>query len=323
MRQVEDNMEAGRISIAGIDVAKAHLDVGLYGTDQVRRFSNDGPGMGELIHWLGDQGVVRVGLEATGGYERKLMRALQEAGLAVIRHQPLEVRLFARLHRIRAKNDRIDALVIAAITAQASTPAAPVRAGLDDLAEWLTAYEQVSDQLAQLKTFCEHVHLSDLRVHYDGLIDQCRAIKAALLAEIRNRIRTEPSLATRDDLLQSLPGIGAVVSAVLLVRMPELGSLERGQAASLIGVAPFDRDSGLFKGSRRISGGRSRPRRFVYIAALAAKRSRTPFATFANRLKDNGKRPKVVIVAVMRKLIEAANIVLKRASPWVPAAQPT
>lgn len=311
MKHAEDNT-----SVAGIDIAKTHLDVALYGRSGVRRFTHDGPGLGQLVVWLGRQGVCRAGLEATGGYERTVMQALRLAGIAVVRHQPLEVRLFARIHRIRAKNDRLDALLIAAITAQTQTVTAPAEAGLEELAERLTAYEQIGEQLAQLKTYCEHVHLDDLRAHYDALIGQTRSVKAQLLADIVARIRAEPALAVRYELLRSLPGMGEVCAAVMLIRMPELGSLERGQAASLIGVAPFDHDSGLHKGQRRITGGRARPRRFLYIAAMAARRCSTLFKAFAERLKDNGKRPKVIIVALMRKLIEAANLVLKRASAW-------
>jgi transposase len=311
MKHAEDNT-----SVAGIDIAKTHLDVALYGRPCVRRFKPDGPGLRRLVDWLVGQGVCRAGLEATGGYERPVMQALRLAGITVVRHQPLEVRLFARIHRIRAKNDRIDAQLIAMITAQIQTVTTQAGAGLEELAERMTAYEQISEQLAQLKTYCEHVHLDDLRARYDHLIEQTRSVKAQLLADIIARIRADPALAMRYELLRSLPGIGEVCAAVMLIRMPELGSLERGQAASLIGVAPFDRDSGLHKGQRRITGGRARPRRFLYIAALAARRCSALFMTFAQRLKDNGKRPKVVIVALMRKLIEAANLVLKRASAW-------
>ena len=318
MRQLEDNT-----SVAGIDVSKAHLDVGLLGSGQVRRFAHDAIGFRDLGDWLQTQGITRVGLEATGGYERALMQHLQSSGFTVIRHQPLEVRLFARLQRVRAKNDRIDALVIAAITARAATPSRPISPALLELAEWLTAYEQVADQIARLKTACEHVHLDALKRHYEELMRHCKDSKVRILGDILARIRMHPQLCQRYDLLRSLPGVGEVVAAVLVVRMPELGELSRGQAASLIGVAPFDRDSGAQKGSRRISGGRERPRRFLYIAALTAKRNSQTFASFAARLKDAGKPPKLVNVAVMRKLIGAANLVLKRQTPWQSEMQTT
>lgn len=303
-------------NVAGIDVAKMHLDVVLHGHTQARRFDNNASGFEALSAWLRRHGVGRVGLEASGGYERAVSRALAEAGFGVVRHQPLEVRLLARFKRIRAKNDRIDAALIAAATAQTDTLKAAADPVLLDLAEWMTAYEQVADQLAQLKTCLEHVTLDELRAHYEALIASSRRVKAALAKEILARIRADPALAQRYDLLRSLPGIGPINAAVLVVRMPELGRLERGQAASLIGVAPFDRDSGQYRGQRKIFGGRDRPRRFLYLAALAAKRCDPGFKAFADRLLAEGKRPKVAIVAVMRKLIEAANLVLKRKSPW-------
>lgn len=130
-------------------------------------------------------------------------------------------------------------------------------------------------------------------------------------------VKAHPDLAARLKLAMSLPGFGPIVAAGVVIRMPELGAMERGQAASLLGVAPFDRDSGQFKGLRFIGGGRARPRRLLYLAALSAKRCDPDFKRFAHRLLARGKPPKVALVAVMRKLIEAANIVLARGQPWV------
>ena len=141
--------------------------------------------------------------------------------------------------------------------------------------------------------------------------------KARLSLDILNRIRAEADLLARFRLLTSLPGIGPIVAASLVIRMPELGEMKRGQAASLIGVAPFDRDSGQWKGQRFIAGGRARPRRMLYLAAVAAKRFDPGFKAFAQRLLNNGKPRKLITVAVMRKLIEAANLVLSRRQPWL------
>ncbi|MDB5470875.1 MAG: transposase family protein, partial [Caulobacter sp.] len=134
--------------------------------------------------------------------------------------------------------------------------------------------------------------------------------------------KAEPDLLARFRLLISLPGVGPIVAASLVIRMPELGAMKRGQPAALLGVAPFDRDSGQLKGQRFIAGGRARPRRMVYIAALSAKRFDPALKAFAQRLADAGKPAKPIIVAVMRKLIEAANLVLARQQPWV-KHQPT
>jgi transposase len=312
-------MEQGKLStkVAGVDVGKARLDVAVHGLEDEGRFANTTSGIGELVGWLKAREVGRVGLEATGGYERKLRSALEAAGLAVVVHQPIEVRLFARLTRRRAKNDALDARLIAAATTRIDTVRAASDPRLVELAERLTAYEQISDQLAQLKTFMEHVALKDLAATLRAQIASLTRLKAALLAAVLQRIKVHADLLARHRLLMSLPGVGQVVAASLLVRMPELGSMTRGQAACLIGVAPFDRDSGQHRGQRFIAGGRSRPRRMLYLAALAAKRFDPAMKAFAQRLLDNGKPTKIAIVAVMRKLIEAANLVLARQLPWI------
>jgi transposase len=235
-------------------------------------------------------------------------------------HQPLEVRLFAKLKRRRAKNDRLDARLIAA-TAQVDTLKAAQDPRLPALAEQLSAYEQVSDQVVQLKTFLESVTLAEIKALITTEIRTLAQLKAKLLARILHQIKAAPDLVARYRLL-SLPGVGPVVAASLVIRMPELGELRRGQAAALLGVAPYDRDSGRSKGLRVIAGGRARPRRLLYLAALAAKRCDPWLKGFAEALRARGKAAKVVVVAVMRKLIEAANLVLQRQQPWSPSPQP-
>ena len=305
--------------IAGIDVSKAKLDVAAHGLDEVVQFANLAAGFEPLGRWLCLHEISRVGLEATGGYERAVVEWLQANGFEVVIHQPLEVKLFARLKRRRAKNDRIDAKLIAAATAQVDSVKAAADPLLAELAERLTAYEQASDQLARLRTCLEQVRLPDLRASYEAQIQQAKAWKLERLADVVGCLETRPDLARRYDLLKSLPGVSVVVAASLVIRMPELGALEHGQAASLLGVAPFDRDSGPFRGERHIAGGRTRPRKLVYLAALVASRCDPALRALTERLKAKGKKPKVAIVAVMRKLIEWANLVLARGTPWKPA----
>jgi transposase len=302
--------------IAGIDVGKRRLDVALHGQEEALAVDNDRAGIERLIDWLASRGVARVGLEATGGYERAVREALALAGLEVVMHQPLEVRLFARLKRLKAKNDRLDAALIAAATAQVDAVRAASDPRLSQLAERLTAYEQMSDQAAQMKTYLEHVTLKDIARSYQAQIRSLESLKARLLKDILALVAVHPDLAARLALLRSLPGFGPVVAVAVLIRMPELGALEPGKAAALLGVAPFDSESGQHKGQRFIQGGRARPRRLVYIAALAAKRIDTGFTAFAERLKSKGKPPKLILVAIMRKLIEAANLILSQQRPW-------
>lgn len=303
--------------VGGIDVGKHRLDVAVHGLEDALQVANTAEGFSELIGWLRAREVGRVGFEATGGYERGLRAALDAGGFEVVVHQPLEVRRFAQLKRRRAKNDRLDAQLIAAATAQIEAVKAAQDPRLAELAERLTAYEQITDQAAELKTFLESVTLPDVAKLMRAQIAALSRVKAKLLAEILRRLQAEADLLVRFRLLLSLPGVGPVVAATLVIRMPELGSMRHGQAASLIGVAPFDRDSGQWRGVRFISGGRARPRRMLYLAAWQAKRCSPTLKAFADQLLARGKPAKLVIVAVMRKLIEAANLVLHRGQPWL------
>jgi transposase len=302
--------------VAGLDIGKGWLDAALADVDVHQRFANTASGISELIAWLKPHGVTRVGMEATGGYERNVREALEAEDYEVIVHQPQEIRAFARFRRLRAKSDKIDAGIIAKATAHWEGMVARRDKDLVEMAEILTMYEHVTDMLAQTRTIAEHQSLEAVCEVQAQMVDHLRRQKEDLKAMVLKRIRQRPDLVTRFDLLKSLPGIGEVVAAVLVVRMPELGALKPGQAASLLGVAPFDRDSGTMKGMRFISGGRARPRTFVYLAAVTAKR-KGAFKAFAEKLINAGKPKKVAIVAVMRKLIEAANLVLKRQAPWI------
>lgn len=302
--------------IAGIDVSKRRLDVALHGLEDEIALDNASAGYSELIGWLKAREVGRVGLEASGGYERNVREALEAAGFEVVVHQPLEVRSFAQSRRWRGKTDRRDARLIAWATAEMGV-AKTRDPRLNELAERLTAYEQITDQAAELKTFLETVRLKDVAASVRAQIRSLVRLKAKLAANLVGRIKAEPDLLQRFRLLISLPGVGPIVAATLVVRMPELGGMDRGQAASLIGVAPFARDSGQWRGLRFICGGRARPRRMLYLAALQARRCSPTLKAFAERLTASGKPAKLVIVAVMRKLIEAANLVLQRGQPWL------
>lgn len=319
-------VEVAGVGVAGIDVSKAHLDVAVHagaGHEAAElAVANTAEGHAALVAWFRQHGVGRVGLEATGGYEQAVALALERAGFALVRHQPLEVRLFARLKRMKAKTDRIDARLIAAATAQVDAVKAAADPRLAELAQRLTAYEQAAGLVVQLRTHLEHISLPDLAALVRAQLASLKAHKQTLARDLRTRIRQQPDLARRFDLLMSLPGVGPITAISLIVRMPELGAMERGQPAALVGVAPFARDSGRSAGQRFITGGRTRPRRMLYLAALAAKRCDKDFADFVRRLTTAGKPTKIAIVAVMRKLVEAANLVLKRDKPWTKNPQP-
>jgi transposase len=303
---------------AGIDVGKFQLDAAIAGSADSLAVGNDPDGIGTLLGWLARHGVLRVGMEATGGFERNLRLALEAEGFEVVLHQPTEVKLYGRISRQHAKTDAGDARLIAAATAVIARPARPADPTLIGLGERLTAYEHIADQLMSLRTFRQSLSLPDLIAVIDRQIDALKALKQALARHLLQAIKAGAALRTRYELLTSLPGIGPIVAISLIVRMPELGEMQRGQAACLLGVAPHARESGQWKGQRFIAGGRSRPRRMLYLAALAARRHDPLLAAFADRLAARGKPPKLAIVAVMRKLIEAANLVLKRHKPWTP-----
>lgn len=310
----------GSTKTAGVDVGKDALDAAVHGLEGDVSVRNTAAGISELVSWLRSREVGRVGLEATGGYERRVRTALEAAGFEVVLHQPMEVRCFAQLTRRRAKTDKLDARLIAAATAQVDAVKAASDPRLVALAELLTAYEHVTDQAAQTKTFLEHVASKLLASELRAKIRSWERLKARLTLRLLQAIKAHADLLARYKLLVSLPGVGPIVAATLVVRMPELGTMKHGQAASLIGVAPFARDSGRWKGVRFTSGGRARPRRMLYLAALQAKRCDPTFRAVAEGLLARGKPAKVTIVAIMRRLIEAANLVLARGQPWLKAA---
>jgi transposase len=303
--------------VAGIDISKRWLDVRFAHSEDHLRFENKVEAFGELLTCLRDHGVRRVGMEASGDYEWAIRQALEQAGFEVVCHQPQDIKAFGRFRRIKAKSDKKDARLIAQATENWEGVIARRDPDLIDLAEMMTYYDHVTDLLAQSKNAAEHHHLKDIRARNSSLIAYLKAEKLSILKAILKRIRARPDLNERFELLKTMPGAGPVVAAGLVIRMPELGTMEHGKAAALVGVAPYDHDSGSRSGKRFISGGRDKPRALVYIAALAAKRVEPALKAFAERLKGAGKPPKVVLVAVMRKFIEAANLVLKRKTPWL------
>ena len=188
-----ERMEFSR-KTAGVDVGKHHLDVAVHGLEDLARVSNTAAGHEELTDWLKARGVGRVGLEATGGYERAARLALEAAGFEVVVHQPLEVRRFAQLKRRRAKSDRLDAQLIAAATAQVEAVRAAQDPRLAELAERMTAYEQITDQVVELKTFLEHVTLKDIGSALRTQVRALEALKLRLASQILTAIKAHPDL---------------------------------------------------------------------------------------------------------------------------------
>jgi len=302
---------------AGIDTAKNKLDIAVHGLADRWQVANSVSGWRRLAVDLAKAGVVRIGIEATGGYERGVVGHLRGAGFTVLVLQPIQVRAYARMHLQRAKNDALDAALIAACAASIDPPRIEPDARLADLAEHLTFVEQIEEDIARLKTRLEHVGDKRLRRIVVADIARLKARRAAEMLRIATELRTHDDLAQRLDLVFSVPGIGKRTALALIIRMPELGRVNREEAAALAGLAPFDDDSGKHKGQRHIAGGRSRLRRSLFAAALpAAFRWNKALIELYARLMAHGKAHNAALIACARKLLIYANTVVQRGTPW-------
>jgi transposase len=246
-----------------------------------------------------------------------VVRHLQAAGLTVIVLQPLQVKAFAQLHLRRAKNDRLDAALIAACTNMMPDPMTAPDPRLQALTDQLTFIEQQEEDIARLKTRLEHVEDQRLVRVIKADIKRIGARRAAELRRLLAVVRAEADLARRLELVISIPGIGERTALALILRMPELGRISREEAASLAGLAPFVHQSGKHKGETHIGGGRSRLRRSIFAAAVPASFRWNPalVALYA-RLTQRGKPPTSALIACARKLLVFANTVLARGTPW-------
>jgi transposase len=309
--------------VAGIDVAKAHVDVDVLGVAFApQRFDNEAEAHSAIAAALQALGVALVVMEATGGYEAALACALQGAGLAVAVVNPKQPRKFAEAMGYLAKTDRIDAHVLAEFGLTLAR-----RSDLDrflrppDVAsqQWLAALVTRRRQLiAMLLSERQRLQITPRKLH-PSIEAIVQAIKAQLDDIEAQMVRhVQEHFGTLDELLQSVSGIGPVASATLIAELPELGKLNRRQIASLVGVAPFAKDSGTAKGRRRVQGGRFDVRRVLYMATLTAAFRNPVFKTHYQRLLAAGKLPKVALVACMRKLLTTLNAMVRTGSKWNP-----
>ena len=301
----------------GIDVAKASLAVDAYPVRHPLSIGNDAAGIKQLIAFLlplAPRGVV---MEATGGYERRLAAELLQAGLAVVVVNPRQVRDFARGIGQYAKNDPIDAQVLAHFAAVVKPKPRTAQTMPDEiLAELVGRRGQLILQRDQERNHLEHVRFKKVRASIEKVLKLLEAQIDELDALIADRIDSDDGLKENNAILQSVPGVGPQTSAMLLALLPELGKLNRRQIAKLVGVAPFDNESGKFKGRRSIWGGRAMVRSMLYMAALVARKHNPVIRAFADRLAAAGKAKKVVITACIRKLITLLNSLLRSRQSW-------
>jgi|SRR5882757_847703 transposase len=304
---------------AGIDTGKRKLDVALNGQAERLQVANADAGYRELIGWLRRHRVKRVGIEASGGYEQAVVNRLRRDGFLVIVFQPLQVRAYAQFHLQRAKNDRIDAALIAGCAAEAKKIHAPPDPRLAALAAQQTLIDQIVDQMARFKNYREACRDAPLRQFWNDEIKRFRGLFKRELKQLVTAIRRHPDLAERLELIASVDGIAVRTATAILVRLPEIGSVSREQAAALAGVAPYDDESSDRIGERHIAGGRERLRKNIYGAALAASfHWNAELIELYQRLTAAGKDHKVALIACTRKLLVFANAVVARGTPWQP-----
>jgi len=303
----------------GIDVAKDHLDVHQLPSGETARWANDEPACRDLVKTLAKANATRIVLEATGGYERTLVRQLADADLPAVVANPRDVRAFAKATGRLAKTDAIDAQVLAhfARCIQPQLRALP------------TEEEQALKDLLARRRQLIAMHVAETnRLQQAHGTRICRSIQTILNAvnrqlkalddEIDRTIKHSPIWREKENLLLSVPGVGPSTTRTLLASLPELGRLNRRQIAYLVGLAPINHDSGKKQGHRSIEAGRKAVRSALYMAAFASTRHNPVIAAFYQRLRAQGKPYKVAITACMRKLLLILNTLVKTKQHWSP-----
>jgi transposase len=302
--------------VIGIDVGKAKLDVRLSAEKKVRVWANDADGRAELSDWVVAQAASLVVVEASGGYEAALVSELVARGQEVALVNPTRVRAFARAEGILAKTDKIDAGVIARFGATMKPQA---RARRDEaqvaLNEQITRRRQLVLMLTAEKNRL-HTASPVMQAHIARHIAWLQAEIEALEAQISQALKANPVWAETAKRVDSVPGIGFITASTLVADLPELGHLNRQKIAALVGLAPFNHDSGKHRGKRRIFGGRTSVRSVLYMATLSAIRHNPVIKEFYQHLLDKGKLKKVAITACMRKLLVIINTMVKTGQDW-------
>jgi transposase len=301
----------------GIDVSKAHLDYAFFNEKASDQVPNDEVGIARLVARLKERQVALAVVEATGGLEMPVVAALLQAKVPTAIANPARVRSFAKGLGKLAKTDAIDSQILAHF-AQSARPR--VYALPDEQTQALSAVlvrrRQLIEMLIMERNRLLSVHISQrtrLQAHIDWLQQELDQINA----DLDQLIRDTPTWKAKDDQLRSAPGVGPVLSTTLLAEVPELGQLNRKEIAAVVGVAPFNKDSGQLRGHRMIQGGREHVRSILYMATLSAIRFNPVIQSFYERLKQAGKPFKVAIVACMRKLLTILNAMIKNGTDWL------
>lgn len=305
-------------STIGIDISKDILDVHRLADGATCRFANTAAGHKALVAWIGCEGA-RVIFEPTGPYHRAFERALTRAGLPLVKVNPRQARRFAEATGRLAKTDRLDAALLARMGALLDLPARPMRSDfLAELSELHHAREALVKDRTAARNRAKILTLPLLKRQNRQRLHHIERQIAAVEAQILARLEADPELAHRFAIVTSIPGLSRLSAFALLIEMPELGTLEPKQAASLAGLAPVTRQSGRWTGRASIGGGRASLRRHLYMPALVAARFNPDLKAKYDQLIEAGKPAKVALTAIMRKLLVLANALLKTGRTWSP-----
>jgi len=311
-------MAQNELVVVGIDVAKDKVDGCIRSLAQRQTFPSTAEGRRALIRWLRKYKVGKAAMEASGGYERDWAKALREAGLEVQVVDPKRVRSFAKSAGRLAKNDPIDAEMIAWFAetfVEAKSQAHD--AAREKLVQIVNARQSLLDMQTSLQNRNEQSTPEVVQKMQGRLLKEIASEVAKLEAAIAAQVKATRHFAELAEIIESVPGIGKTTSAGLIAAMPELGQVSNEIAAALLGVAPYDDDSGRRQGQRHIKGGRRKVRNLFYMACLGAATRHNPvLKAFYRRLIAKGKEPKVALVACMRKLIVILNIMIARREKW-------
>ncbi len=300
----------------GIDVAKHSLEWVAASEGKIQHVLNEPRPIAGLVHHLVSLGPERIVVESTGGYERRLVAKLAEAGLPVVVVNPRRVRSFGEGMGILAKTDAIDARLLALFGEKVRPPIRPILQGRDRLlADFVARRRQIIALIVAEKSRRDTAS-EPVRRLMAPLLRQLESHLAKLDAKLEAALLEDVDRAELYELLQTVPGVGPGVARTLLVDLPELGQLGRREVASLVGVAPFARDSGKVRGVRRIRGGRASVRTVLYLAAMNAARFNPVMRALYQRLRQAGKPPKLAFIAVARKLLVILNAIAREKTAW-------
>ena len=301
----------------GVDVSKDRLDVHLLPGGDAFVVTRDGKGVAELVERLAALPLERVAVEATGGFETVVAAALAGAGLPLVIVNPAQVRHFAQAIGQRAKTDPVDAQVIARFVEATKPELRPLAGGATRLlADLVARRRQIIEMIVAERNRERRVEVKRIKKSIARLITALEKELVEIDAEIDTGVRGSPAWREKEDLLASVPGVGPITARTLLAEMPELGTLDEKKIASLAGLAPYARQSGLWKGKSMIAGGRKTVRSALFLAALSACRYNPTLKAFRDRLVKAGKPKMVAIIAAARKLLVILNAILRDRQPW-------